>query len=165
MNDYAQLAEKAKLGHTDAFSMLYEMIYKDLYHFALYILKNAQDAEDAVSDTVMDAYQQIHSLRSPELFKAWIFKILTNKCKRRLKEYVHKTTQLQEDFLSDEVDLCEELDVRRAFASLNDEERLILALHIFGGYNSKEIGRTLLMSPNTIRSKQSRALKKMSALL
>lgn len=165
MNKYAGLAEKAKLGQTDAFSELYEIIYKDLYRFALYILKNTHDAEDVVSDTVMNAYQEIRSLRSPELFKAWIFRILTNKCKQRLKQYTKKTMELPDDIPESERDLCEEIDVRRAFALLTDEERLILGLNIFGGYNSKEIGKTLFMSPNTVRSKQSRALKKMELSL
>lgn len=55
--------------------------------------------------------------------------------------------------------------MRRAFAALNDEERLILALNLFGGYSSREIGTTLLLSPNTVRSKQRRALKKMEIIL
>ena len=72
---------------------------------------------------------------------------------------------MTEDFAGSERDVCEDMDVRRAFAALNDEERLILALNLFGGYSSREIGNTLLLSPNTVRSKQSRALKKMENML
>ena len=161
MEGYESLVQQAKSGDTGAFSKLYEVIYQDLYRFALYTLKNPHDAEDVVSDTVMDVWKEIRSLRRAEAFKAWIFKILTNKCKRRLKQYIVKTDELPEDITADSRDICEDMDVRMAFARLSDEERLILALNIFGGYNSREIGKALFMSDNTVRSKQSRALKKM----
>jgi len=165
MEHYTELVHRSKLGDADAFSKLYETIYRDLYRFALYTLKNSCDAEDVVSDAVMDAWQSIRSLRKAESFKAWIFKILTNKCRMRLKQYLNKTAELPEDLVSDSQDICQNLDVRTAFASLQEEERLILALNIFGGYSSKEIGLTLNLSDNTVRSKQSRALKKLQVCL
>ena len=55
--------------------------------------------------------------------------------------------------------------MRQAFSKLEEEERLIISMHIFAGYTSKEIGRILHKNENTIRSKESRALKKMERLL
>ena len=40
------------------FLELYSQVYQELYHFALYTLKNPQDAEDTVSDTVLAAFEQ-----------------------------------------------------------------------------------------------------------
>ena len=51
--------------------------------------------------------------------------------------------------------------MRNAFLRLTEEERLILSLSLFGGYSSREIAETLNLNDNTVRSKQSRALKKM----
>lgn len=42
-------------GSASAFASLYQEYYLDLYRFALYTLKNRQDAEDVVGDTVADA--------------------------------------------------------------------------------------------------------------
>jgi RNA polymerase sigma-70 factor (ECF subfamily) len=53
------------------------------------------------------------------------------------------------------------MDVRDAFFELADEERLILAMHLFLGYTSKEIAAFLEMNENTVRSRESRALQKM----
>ncbi len=155
----------ARAGDVEAFARLYEEIYRDLYRFALYTLKNTHDAEDAVSDTVADAWQGIRGLRRTEAFRAWMFRILTNKCRRRLGQYANKALSLPEDLAEEPRDIGRNIDVRRAFAALSDEERMILALNIFGGYTSREIGRLLHMSNNTVRSKQSRALKKMEARL
>lgn len=165
MEQKQELIQRAKTGDVQAFSSLYESIYQDLYRFALYILKNTHDAEDVVSDTVADAWQGIRNLRRTESFKAWIFRILTNKCRRRMRQYANRTMELPEDLTAEPRDIGRDIDVRRAFAALSDEERMILAMNIFGGYSSREIGRTLHMSDNTVRSKQSRALKKMEACL
>ena len=68
------------------FSEMYETVYRDLYHYALCLMKNPQEAEDAVSEAVVAAYENIHKLKKEEAFRSWIFTILTNKCKKRLKK-------------------------------------------------------------------------------
>ena len=80
MNQNLQQIKMAKSGDADAFAELYREIYLDLYRFALYTLRSPADAEDAVSETVIDAFTSIQKLRSEESFKAWIFKILSAKC-------------------------------------------------------------------------------------
>ena len=49
MAELRELVSAAKKGDRDAFSQLYQEVYKDLYKFALYSLKDPSDAEDAVS--------------------------------------------------------------------------------------------------------------------
>ena len=57
------------------------------------------------------------------------------------------------------------VDVQRAFLHLSEEEQTIIALSVFGGYNSKEIGEMLKLNANTVRSKRSRGLEKMEYIL
>jgi len=144
---------------------LYQQVYESLYRFALYTLQNQQDAEDIVSDTVLAAWQQFDSLRSREAFKGWVFKILTNKCNQKMREYYHKTSSLDEIELSHEPNLAEAGSVREAFSSLSEEERLIVSMSVFGGYKEKEIASILHQNYNTVRSKYSRALQKMKVAL
>ena len=94
-----------------------------------------------------------------------MFKILTNKCKQRLKSYLDKTAELPEDLEAVSPDLNRKLDVQEAFWALDDEARMILSLNLFAGYTSSEIGQLLNLNENTVRSKQSRALKKMQEKL
>ena len=151
------------------FEECYRQEYRDMYRFALYTLGNPHDAEDAVSDAVVDAYAGVHRLRNPESFHPWIFKILTVKCKRKLKEYVNKTLELDEaaflDSREEHWNVEENQDIRAAFFTLSGQERLIVSMSVFGGYNSREIGRTLFLKDATVRSKLSRALEKMQKKL
>ena len=78
---------------------------------------------------------------------------------------MNKTTEFPGELGSGGQDFVEDSMVRAAFARLSDEERMIIALHLFGGYKSREIGEILHMHDGTVRSKESRALKKMAAML
>ena len=151
--------------NADDFAKKYEEVYQDMFRFALYTLKNRQEAEDVVSETVLDAWKAIQTLRSEDAFRAWIFRILSNKCRQKLKSYLNRMSDLPEDFAWRERDTEEDMDVRVAFYKLNDGERLILALHLFAGYTGNEIAEMLDMNANTVRSRQSRALKKMEEML
>lgn len=165
MEEQTTLIHQAKLGNPQAFAKLYEEIYRDLYRFAWYLLKNSHDAEDLVSETVMDAWAGIRGLKKEESFRAWMFRILSNKCRKRLKEYLSRTEELPEHLESEQRNREEDMDVKEAFSRLEEEERLILSLRIFGGYSSKEIGTCLNMNDATVRSRQKRALEKMQRYL
>lgn len=151
--------------NADDFARKYEEVYQDMFRFALYTLKNRQEAEDVVSETVLDAWKGIHTLKSDEAFRAWIFRILAVKCRRKLKSYLNRMTELPADLAWRERDTSEDMDVRAAFYRLNDEERLVLSLNLFAGYTGKEIAQMLDMNDNTVRSLKSRALKKMEQML
>ena len=163
MEQELQLVRRAQSGDTGAFAQLYEGVYQDLYRFALYVLKHPQDAQDVVSDTVTDAFAQIWELRKTEAFRAWIFRILSNKCKRKLKEYATRPEELTPELLEHlgKSGMDEHAAVRSLFFELPSEERMIIAMHLFCGYSSKEIGKLLALNENTVRSKESRGIKKM----
>lgn len=155
-----------------AFAGMYETIYKDLYRYALCMMKNPHDAEDAVSEAVIKGYERIHTLRREDAFKNWMFTILSNVCKRRLKDLAKQSPAEDENVwaeLSDEAageDVMNlRLDLRRALAILSEEERMIIGLSVYGGYQSQEISKILHIKAGTVRSKRSRAIGKMSMVL
>ena len=131
----AVLIQRAKRGDIKAFSELYSRIYVELYRFALYTLKHPQEAEDAVSDTVMAAYEKISSLKKEESFRNWIFTILSNHCKNQFRKR-RQAYELDEDYPAEESDYSVSQDVKRAFWNLDEEERLIVSFSVFGGYQS-----------------------------
>ena len=80
------LVKRAKRGDADAFGELYGQIYRKLYAFALYTLGREQDAEDAVSEAVTDAFATIGLLKKEESFAGWIYRIVANKCRQKMRE-------------------------------------------------------------------------------
>lgn len=145
----------------EQFLELYETVYKDLYRLAYYYLGNAQDAEDAVGETVLRAYEKFGLLRKKEAFRAWIFKILVNQC----MTYLRKKSAKQEGELAEEPFFEPKLEdaiiTQDLLSVLSGEERQIVALSVFGGYKGEEIAKLLHIKHSTIRSKYRRALKKL----
>ena len=114
---------------------------------------------------MLDAFSGIGGLRDPEAFKSWMFAILSAKCKQKIRQYKNADSELSEDLAANSCSLSEQTAVRLAFQSLSPQDRLILSLHLFGGYTSQEIGEQLEMTAGTVRSRQSRALQKLQTLL
>ena len=159
----------------EEFRRLYETVYQDLYRLAYYYLGNAADAEDAVQDTALAAWRGFGGLKKKEAFRAWILQILVNTFRRALR----KKTAAGYGVLSP--DPAAELDAQRAGASkenlterlellellsgLDEEERLIVLLTVFGGYKGEEIAKILNRGHSTVRSRYRRALKKLERKL
>ncbi len=169
--DISFLVKKAKDRDITAFSELYSIFSADLYRFALYMLNSKEDAEDAVQEAVITAFKQLSNLRDDTLFKAWLFKILSNQCKSQLKKNKKNPDLLPED---DYIFLIEDESMRTTFNSIELVEALksltppdgqIVLLSIIGGFKSEELSKIYNLSPSTIRSKQKRALEKLRKVL
>ena len=160
-----ELVRQAKQGDAFAFARLYEEIYKDLYRFAYCNVKNIHTAEDVVSDSVLNAYENIHKLRKNESFRSWMFQIVANECKRQFRLQSKTVPYETEDSPQLAADPTDRLAIRQAFDLLNEQERLIVGLSLFGGYSGKEIAHFLRKKENTVRSIKSRALDKMKHIL
>lgn len=161
MKDFSTDVKLAKKGSTEAFSRLYETVYKDLYHIALYSLKSSHDASDVVSDTVLDAYCSIDKLREPEKFRSWIMRILSAKIKRKQKEYFNTAEELDESFPETDNFDYDSVELKEALNKLDSESRLMLSMSVLGGYTSDEISEICDMKSGTVRSRLSRIKEKL----
>lgn len=166
------LVAKAKEGDADSFAMLYEHIAPNLYRTALYTLGNAHDAEDVVSETFMEAFHGIAKLRDDGAFAPWIYKILSARCKRKIKEYIKGRNYFDIDSLldlDDGKDLGDEViqrsDLLHALEELTASERQIIALAVIEGYTTKDTAKILGLPHGTVSSKLFRTLKKLRARL
>lgn len=162
------LVKKAVQGDEEAFEKIYGCIYKDMYKYAYYMLGNPHDAEDVVSEAVIDIYLGMNKLRNIGSFRAWAFKILSNKCRRKRKQYLKKEVSIEDNQMEqfyEERDMEQAQVILNAFEMLSFSEKNIISLAVFGGYKSSEIGDILNMKSGTVRSKLSRALGKMQKIL
>ena len=165
-----QTVQRAQNGDQAAFGELYSYYYKEMYRYALYSLGHEQDAQDVVAETVASAYAQIRHLRDAEAFPMWLFRILSNQVKRKKKGYVveKKHTSLDEaaDLPSDYDPQSEsKIDLHRALGMIPQKDREIVILSVVDGFTGNEIARILKMNPATVRSRLSRALKKLQQIL
>lgn len=149
----------------ERFLELYGEVYKNMYRLAFYYLGNPQDAEDAVSETVLKAYEKFDTLRKEEAFRAWIFAILVNQCKSQWKRRTAKETVELHEEPSYHPSLDDRILTDDILSCLSEEERRIVVLAVFGGYKGEEIAKMQRCKHSTIRSRYRRALKKLERQL
>lgn len=160
MDDFSADVRLAQQGSAEAFSRLYGTVYKDMYHIALYSLRSAHDAADAVSDAVLDAFCTIKKLRKPEKFRSWIMSILSAKIKRMQSESFHVSEKISDELRTESFDF-DSVELKDALNRLDGESRLMLSMAVLGGYSGEEIALLCKIKPGTVRSKLSRIKEKL----
>ena len=174
MTKEIKLAEQARSGSKEAFCELYGM-YKDrLYRYALYRLGDPDDAEDAVSECVLAAWQGIRQLRNTSAFGAWIFRILRNCCSRNIKSIISLRENMQNLYDSGAdasalaagpADPSAAIELAEALSQLTEDEREVVLLSAVCGLTSREISGITGLTAGASRSKLSRSLAKMRDFL
>ena len=162
MNDKELKAcvHRAQRGSAGDFGELYAFYAADLYRFALWYLKNEDDAADAVQDACLQAYRNIRALKNAAAFKSWFFKILSNVCKDALRRQNRlSVVPLDDARVSLDVPVFDpDGGAEALLEQLSDLDRQIVAMAVLGDFTGKEIGAALGLKPGTVRSRLSRAL-------
>ena len=77
------LVHAAKGGDVRAFATLVDTYYARCLRFALHMLGNRDDAEEAVQDAFIRVYRALPGYEEREAFEPWLFRILANRCPYR----------------------------------------------------------------------------------
>lgn len=135
-----------------------------MYRLAYGILRNQMDAEDAVSEAVVKAFERLNSLRDPEKFKPWIMQIVANEARKLYGK--KKRVDLVED--ASEMKLYHE-DTKNELwdivVRLDEKSRAVVILFYYEQLSLKEIGGVLDISEGTVKSRLFRAKEKLRVLL
>ena len=157
----------------EQFCNKYGELKDSLYRYALYRMGSPGDAEDAVSDAVLAAWQSRDRLHDAEAFGAWIFAILRNTCNSKIKSLIRQREKLEKVGTSEKINSAgaqwEEaslpLEILEALEILSDEDKDIVLMSVIGEFTSKEISEITGLKPGSVRSRLSRSLSKMRDFL
>lgn len=140
-------------------------IKNELYKIAKTRLINDDDIDDAIQETMIEAYKSIKHLKNPEYFKTWIIRILINKCnyiyKKKKKHIISYEEKELEKYISSEELETSSIDFYILIKNLKYEERIVIILYYMESYTTKEISKILKVNENTIKTRISRAKAKM----
>lgn len=138
-----------------------------LYHAAIAILWDEQDAADAVQEAMLKGWKHRGGLRDEALFEVWFMRILVNQCRdlqrrqirrRRLMERAAQQVAL-EDREAPNAALME------AVCRLPDRERLPVLLYYFDGYSQAEVGRIVGATAEQVKARIRAGRVKLKKLL
>lgn len=165
-------------GETEklTFEHIYQKYADDIFKRTYKLLKNQQDAEDAMQETWVKVMENIEILRgkNDRIVKAYIMKIAKNESisimrKRGKEEKVLCDIDTVEVASDEELfTICEQNDVSdivACFAELDDIYRDILSFYYFYHHSIKEIANLMNMKEATVNSRLTRGRKKLIELL
>jgi RNA polymerase sigma-70 factor (ECF subfamily) len=166
------LVEAAQRGDQAAFVDLVRSRGDRLFAIAYRILRDVDRAEDALQDALVIAWRDLQDLRDPDRFDAWVHRLLTNVCiaaagrERRRASNLRLLLPVDHPAAPDELlSVADRDQLDRGFRRLTADERAILVLRHFVGYEPIEIAEMLGVSPGTIRSRLHHAHRAMRAAL
>lgn len=144
----------------DSFEILVIGCSDTLYRVSMSMLRNEQDAMDAVHDAILSAYENRHKLRHEEYFATWLTRILINICKRQLKKRKHYADigESIPDIASRDNPYIS-VEVGEAVDSLPPKLRLTVILYYIEDYSIKEIKSILHIPEGTVKSRLNTARK------
>ena len=140
-------------------------IEKLMYRVSMSYLGNAEDAADAVQDTLAKAWEKRATLSRPEQFKPWVMRILANRCKDVLRRRRKKSFYpLEEDTVA--VDMPEpQPPVLAAMEKLKPECRIVMILYYVDGWTVQQIADSLGIPLGTVKTRMRSARKRLKQTL
>lgn len=173
--DYTKAVEKAKQGDQQAKEVLYTETCQHMFFLAKSIVKSDEEAMDIIHDSYICVFQKLDNIKNLSGFKSYLRTTVVNRCKNYLSKkkplYLSDMTEDGEDFELEDIDgeipdeLLENKDViecvRRVVESLPEEQRMCVILRYYDEMSLQEIADTLEVSLGTVKSRLSRANKKM----
>jgi RNA polymerase sigma-70 factor (TIGR02960 family) len=81
----ADLMSRAKAGDQDAFRQLVDPHRRELEVHCYRILGSAQDAEDALQETLLSAWQGLGGFEQRASVRTWLYRVATNRCLNALR--------------------------------------------------------------------------------
>ena len=175
----AQLIHKILAGDEEAFGALVRKHQKSVHALAWRKLGDFHLAEEITQDAFLRVYKSLSTLKNPNQFAGWLYVIVDRLCINWIQRNRYVMQSL-EDTPMDEIEeasythhVSEQLDmetteqrhkiVKRLLERLPESERTVVTLHYLGEMKVKDISKFLGVSANTIKSRLSRARKRLQA--
>lgn len=141
-----------------------------LYNLSLRILGEGADAEEVMHDTLLQ-YHEISRRDEINDVSKWLSSVCIRKSIDRLRKrhrymdflerYAEQDCLYEPDVRTDEVEYSV-AKIKEAMASLPDQYRLVLTLHLFEGYDYQEISQITQTTESTIRTLYMRGRRKLA---
>jgi RNA polymerase sigma-70 factor (ECF subfamily) len=165
-----ELVDAARHGDREAFEALVRAGSGRLYAIAYRILRDADLAADALQEALVKIWDDLPTLRDPERYDPWTYRITCRACYRVAKhERRASMTPLAEPRMREpsafESEVADHDEMERGFRRLSPEHRAVLVLHYYLGLTIGEVAEALAIAPGTVGSRLHYATRSLRAAL
>jgi RNA polymerase sigma-70 factor (ECF subfamily) len=158
-----ELVERARAGDRLAADTLFERHARACYQAAFRILRNREEAEDALQDGLLLAFRHFSSFQARAPFRSWLRRIVVNAAFTRLRGQAGRTVISLEDLPDagrapaalDPYEMAARAELRRLvlarLESVSPHACWVVVLYHFYGFRTRDIARTLRLPDGTVR--------------
>jgi RNA polymerase sigma-70 factor (ECF subfamily) len=178
----SSLAAGDRATACEAYEHVVERLQRRANRVAYWYLRDSAEADDAVQDAFMKAFERIDSYRPGFAFDTWFIRVLVNGCLDRLKARMRRGRWLVADEggpadtshtwtdagPSPEARLIateRQQALTTAIETLPARQRAVVVLSQLEGMSGAEIGAMIGLSESTVRVHLFRAMKKLRDVL
>ena len=171
------LVRRVLNGDIDAYAVLVSRYRARFARYAVHMLGNREDAEEALQDAFVRAWRALRRCRDPERFDAWLFQILANRC----RTHGARRRRYESTFIRDEHALRSaptddpappndgepgwDGAVDRALAALEPDQREAFLLKYVDQLSYEEISRLTGVGISALKMRVKRAADRLRDLL
>ncbi|MFA7421422.1 MAG: RNA polymerase sigma factor [Melioribacteraceae bacterium] len=149
------------------FPELYEKYSMDIYRYSLSILKDEDDAKDAVQETFFRYVENQKTFRADASQKTWLLVVARNYCFSKLKKADNNNDSIDDDSFDSiyELQLDDRITLQDALKRLRPEQNELLFLKEYGNYSYIEIAEITGDTLENIKIKLFRTRQKLRKIL
>jgi len=165
------LVERARKGDHDAFTALAAAAIAGLDTAAWLILRDPEQAKDAVQNALVRAWRDLPTLRDPDRFDPWLRRLLVRACideARRTRRHRVDVSLIDihaSPAAGPEPAIADRDQLERAFLRLGPEERATVVLRYYLDLPLPEVASALGIPLGTAKSRVHRGLQQLRAAL
>lgn len=148
------------------FKELFRLYSKDIFNYSHSLLKNKDDAKDAVQDVFIKFIETQSTFRGECSLKTWLLVITRNYCYKRLKKPLPVFDSIEENQqMTAEENICLKISVDDAIQSLTQPEYELVYLREYAGYSYNEISEIMNITLDLVKVKLFRVRRKLKKYL
>jgi len=160
-------------GDTAAFTMLVDRHAAACTRFAMRMLGNREDAEDALQDSFLRAYRSLARYEERQAFRTWLFQILVNRCRtaavrrqRRQRMFLVDDNAVASASVQPAAESTElRAELRRAIDALDPDQREAFLLKHVELLSYDEMAEATGVGVSALKMRVKRACDRMQWLL
>lgn len=142
----------------DAIEMVLQNYGDLLFRICLILLKDKDDAEDAVQDTLIKYMQKAPVFDSPEHEKAWLIRVASNICRDHLRFCLHHR-QLDLSELEIGISSPESCGILESLMTIPEKFRIVMILYYVEEYRMDEIAAIIHKSTSAVKMRLKKGRK------
>ncbi|MZK49163.1 RNA polymerase sigma factor [Clostridium beijerinckii] len=170
-----ELVIKIQSGDMNALGELFEIYKNESFKYSYLITGSKYTSEDIVQEAFISCYNNIRSLKNPEFFKSWFFKMLTRIAWRYAKKDKKSlpVDNIFEKVDEKNIDTSIEQYLRKEknnnlyaeIEKLDLKQKTVIVLYYFNGLTVSEIAKVMGCFEGTVKSRLYSARKKLKSSL